>query len=326
MTRPHISYVNSLNDQVWESFILESAIANGVFDLSEPRTAKQIASNSGIPEQLANAILLLGVNAGLIETTGNSFRICLNVDKEIHYLKARLRTTQIQAQNFTASFTQTKPDFAWNSGNSELIELQGALSSDSMVEMFDENVRPFLGELGDVLDKRVCHFLDVGAGVGSLTFAMAKRWSKLHSVGIEPARTPYEFATGQLAKSNFSERIEFVNQGVEEIVFESRFDLAWFPHVFIPSNKVNDGFRTVARALKPGGRILILYHPGLLTNRSEAIRCVQTFAYGGAPALLSDLIQALSHHNFTDIQVIPNRPEGQFCFLIARTPENDGRQ
>jgi 2-polyprenyl-3-methyl-5-hydroxy-6-metoxy-1,4-benzoquinol methylase len=231
---------------------------------------------------------------------------------------ARLRTAQIRAHDFAALLKHPSSNFAWQSENFELIALQGELSSAPMVDMFDEKIRPLLGELGRNLDDTPCSFLDVGAGVGSLSFAMAQRWPSLRVVGIEPASTPYRVALSRLEDNVLASRVEFINHSVEDMEFQNFFDLIWFPHVFISPNKVDQGLTNVAKSLKRGGWIWILHQSEDVTTTSEAIRCIQTFSYGGAPVSTRELSEALTARGFTEIHIPENRRDGQFRFLIAR--------
>ncbi len=96
-------------------------------------------------------------------------------------------------------------------------------------------------------------FLDVGAGTGALTFALAERRPRCRVVGIDPSK---EYVAYAKSKNRFPDRVTFETGDAQQLsLTDASFDasLSLLVFNFIPDPR--KALREVCRVTKAGGRI-----------------------------------------------------------------------
>lgn len=120
--------------------------------------------------------------------------------------------------------------------------------------------------------KERAHVLDVGCGHGRGLSALAVRASKGQVVGIDPSRLMVEIAAKRNRRLVKAGRVRVVVAGVETLPFpDGAFDKALCVHVVYFWPDLNVALAEMARVLKPGGRLALLFR----TNANTA--AVQSF-------------------------------------------------
>ena len=107
--------------------------------------------------------------------------------------------------------------------------------------------------------------LDVGVGVAELACAFCQAVPGARVVGIDPLPRAIELAATTVARHGLAGRVELRCQGVQALMDDEAFDLAWLPLPFIPRGAVREGLPRVLRALRPGGWLLLpgsTFEPG----------------------------------------------------------------
>ena len=102
--------------------------------------------------------------------------------------------------------------------------------------------------------------LDVGCGTGSLALVAKERVGRVGSVhGIDPAPRQIGRARAKAARGGLS--VDFQLGVIEKLPFpDQTFDLvqSTFAIDHVPADLQRQGFKEIARVLKPGGRLFIL--------------------------------------------------------------------
>lgn len=116
------------------------------------------------------------------------------------------------------------------------------------------------------------HVLDVGCGHGRGLGALAARAAKGQVVGIDPSRLMVEIAAKRNRRLVKANRVRAVVAAVETLPFpDGAFDKALCVHVVYFWPDLNVALAEIARVLKPGGRLALLFR----TNANTA--AVQSF-------------------------------------------------
>jgi ubiquinone/menaquinone biosynthesis C-methylase UbiE len=148
----------------------------------------------------------------------------------------------------------------------------------------------------DALDVRSRdHVLDVGCGHGRSLTELAQRASKGRVAGADPSVLMAEIAVERNRELVKARRVEVAIASADALPFaEAAFDKVLCVHVVYFWQSLDDGFREIARVLKPGGRLALVFR----TDADEA--AVQSF-----PAEVyrfrsfAEVIAALKENDFT---------------------------
>lgn len=104
------------------------------------------------------------------------------------------------------------------------------------------------------------HILDLGCGHGRSLAELAARASKGHVVGADPSELMVEIAAQRNRPLVEAGRVEVVLAAVEELPFtDGSFDKVLCVHVLYFWKDLDASLREIARALKPGGRLGLLF-------------------------------------------------------------------
>jgi SAM-dependent methyltransferase len=126
-------------------------------------------------------------------------------------------------------------------------------------------------------------FLDVGTGSGWLAIEAARVWPGMQVVGLDIWEPALALAEANVAGEGLAHRITFRRQSVAALDDEAAFDLVWLPAMFMPRQVVETALPRLARALKPGGMLILgryATRPGAL---GRAVDDLLTVRSGGEP-------------------------------------------
>lgn len=102
--------------------------------------------------------------------------------------------------------------------------------------------------------------LDVGCGHGRSLTELAARAPRGHIVGVDPSELMIEIAEQRNRPLMKAARVDVIHSGVESLPFpDGVFDKAQCVHVLYFWKDVETSLREIARVLKPGGRLGLLF-------------------------------------------------------------------
>ena len=102
--------------------------------------------------------------------------------------------------------------------------------------------------------------LDVGCGHGRSLTELAARAPRGHIVGVDPSELMIEIAEQRNRPLMKAARVDVIHSGVESLPFpDGAFDKAQCVHVLYFWKDVETSPREIARVLKPGGRLGLLF-------------------------------------------------------------------
>jgi len=118
----------------------------------------------------------------------------------------------------------------------------------------------------------VDHVLDIGCGHGRSLTELAARAPRGHVVGVDPSELMIEIATQRNRTLIDAARVDVVLSTVESLPFpDGVFDKAQCVHVLYFWKDIETSLREIARVLKPGGRL------GLLFRTSADLKAIASF-------------------------------------------------
>lgn len=143
------------------------------------------------------------------------------------------------------------------------------------------------------------HVLDIGCGHGRSLTELAARAPRGRISGVDPSQLMVEIATQRSRSLIEAVRVEVVLSGVESLPFpDDAFDKAQCVHVLYFWADLERPLREIARVLKPGGRL------GLLFRTNSDLKAIASFPpeIYRFPAL-ADVSTALEHVGM-DVDVV----------------------
>lgn len=139
------------------------------------------------------------------------------------------------------------------------------------------------------------HVLDVGCGHGRSLTILAERASRGRVAGADPSELMVEIAVDRNRELVKAHRVDVAIAGADALPYaDAAFDKVLCVHVIYFWQDLNVGFQEIARVLKPGGRLALVFR----TNADES--AVQSF-----PAEVyrfrsfAEVIAALKENGFT---------------------------
>jgi ubiquinone/menaquinone biosynthesis C-methylase UbiE len=112
--------------------------------------------------------------------------------------------------------------------------------------------------------------MDVHCGGGRWLIAMARRFPEVHFVGVEFQPDSVERARRHVSEAGFTDRIAIEQRDPAALGHETEFDLAYFQYALHQLPDPAAALRSAYRALRAGGRILVLDWP--LPSTTEEFR------------------------------------------------------
>jgi SAM-dependent methyltransferase len=125
-------------------------------------------------------------------------------------------------------------------------------------------------------------FLDVGTGVGLLAVAAARLWPAASIVGIDTWEPALARARKNVSEAGLDERITLRTQDFADLDDEAAYDCIWVPTFFLSEPALEKGVAAAARALRPGGWLVLgrmARSPDPLVDATMVLRTVQSGAY-----------------------------------------------
>lgn len=116
------------------------------------------------------------------------------------------------------------------------------------------------------------HVLDIGCGHGRSLTELAARAPRGHIVGVDPSELMVGIAKQRNRPLIEADRVGVVLSGVESLPFpDDVFDKAQCVHVLYFWKDIEASLREIARVLKPGGRL------GLLFRTNADVKAIASF-------------------------------------------------
>jgi ubiquinone/menaquinone biosynthesis C-methylase UbiE len=116
------------------------------------------------------------------------------------------------------------------------------------------------------------HILDVGCGHGRSLTELAARAPRGRIIGVDPSELMVEIATQRSRSLIEAARVDVVLSGVESLPFpDDVFDKAQCVHVLYFWKDIERSLREIARVLKPGGCL------GLLFRTNADLKAIASF-------------------------------------------------
>ena len=207
---------------------------------------------------------------------------------------------------------------AWDVLPDEVLLAQGRVSS-QFGPLFKLMVAPMLTDLPDRLETEGARMLDVGTGVAAMAAGFAEAYPALTVVGIDVMPRVLELARAEVASSAVSDRVELREQDVASLEDVAAFDLAWMPAPFLPGFALDLGVPAVARALRPGGWLMLAH--GRLGEGpvNDALTRFKTVAFGGTVVDEADALLRLEQAGLTQVHKLPTPPGAPAITVGRRT-------
>lgn len=332
--KPLPQLVGELSMSVWALAALGCADETGLLDeLDEPRSPEALASRTGVPAALVEAVLDVLLALGLARRDGEAFGAESALAASLTgparaLLRADLRSHLLQSSHLVERAGQGALSPGWRHTDSRILQAQGTRSS-AIAGTWAEHVVPGLDGLD--LDAPGAVFLDVGTGVAALAIEVCRRFPSLRAVGLDPWAPALAEARGNVETAQLGHRISLRDGGVEELADDSAFDLAHVPVLFLSAEHAGRGLRGVRTALKPGGWVLlqVLGAPG--HNLTSAVLRLCGVLWGGEGRMTPGLAeQMLVDAEYEDVRTFPALPGLPLRYVVGRRPpghdEGEARQ
>jgi len=179
---------------------------------------------------------------------------------------------------------------------------------------------PVLSGLAELMSAPGARMLDVGTGVAALAVAYAEHFPELTVVGKEVLPRVLAMAEQLVQASSVADRVVLREQDVGELTDEETFALAWLPAPFVPEAALRAGTPRVARALIPGGWLLVGH--GKLGDDpiDEALTRFKTVSYGGTALSNAEAQSLLLDAGLVEVTTMPTPPGTPAITVGQRAP------
>jgi predicted O-methyltransferase YrrM len=147
--------------------------------------------------------------------------------------------------------------------------------------------------------------LDVGTGVAALAVAYAERFANLTVVGIDVLPRVLALAEETVRSSGVADRIVLRQQDVSTLEDLDAYVLAFLPAPFIPETALRAGVARVARALTPGGWLMLAHGKLAEDSVDDALTRFKTVVYGGTALDSHQARTLLTEADLTNVMSLP---------------------
>lgn len=208
----------------------------------------------------------------------------------------------------------------WQDQSDEALLAQGRASGQAAAA-FKAFMLPTMTGLAQALAQPGARMLDVGTGTGELAVAFAETFETLTVVGIDVLPRALSLAERTVSASTASQRVELRQQDLATLCDSAEYDLAWVPAPFCPEPALTAGIPALARALKPGGWLMLGHGKFHGDNLEDALTRLKTIVFGGTAL---DDVQAqrlLTAGGLIDVRTMQT-PPGAPGITVARRSEH----
>lgn len=315
-------FVATVGDQGWAAASFAIALESGLaVNLDQARTAEQLAERSGLPPALVERALDVLVAAGLVEKANGRFAsedlAAFARSQAADAARSELMSGLLQAAEHLRAARRGDFELGWRYTDPEILRAQGVMSAGA-VEMLEKRLLPSLPGMIERLSTEGAAFLDVGAGVGSVTIEMCRRFPRLRAVGLEPQEAPFSIASGAVAEAGLEDRIALRRQLVQDLEDEDAFDFVWLPATFLPTGVLERGLMAVARAMRGGAWMVT----GVLGTEGDGLRSaagrLRAVLWGSDALSLDQLESFLGVAGFGEVGFMPTTPAGLMPVVAQR--------
>jgi hypothetical protein len=168
----------------------------------------------------------------------------------------------------------------WQGQSDEALLAQGRASAQGAAAMARIGL-PKLAGLAEALARPGATMLDVGTGVAAMAVAYAELFPELTVVGLDVLPRVLDLAATTVAASRVADRVVLREQDVATLDETATYALAWLPAPFLPEGALRAGIPRVARAMAPGGWVMLGHGKFTEGPADNAITRFKTVAYGG---------------------------------------------
>jgi len=310
--------VAELGQRAWALAALSAAVEAGLLvALAETGDVDELGERTGMAPALVERLLDVLVALELVHR-GEDGRYApdaqlaaLTAPPGLEPLRAELRTTALQAADLTTRARAGKLSVGWEHTDPVLLEAQGAVSAGA-VELLETVVFPRLGG-------PPARFLDVGAGVGTISIALCRRHPGLHAVALEPQAAPLALLHRHVAEAGLHERVTIRQQPVEALTEVEVHDLAWLPLNFLLPGIPPVALATVHRALRPGGWLVCATMGSERTDLPATIARLQATLWGSDGYTPARVEEMLVQAGYVDVASLPPTPSGLTALFARRS-------
>jgi hypothetical protein len=292
--------INRLQEGVWELAALVVALRDDpAGDPEQKRQAQQVLVELGLMSETSAGI---APAAGLAELIGSGF----------------IDLAGVSAANVLQTAGVLSGATSWASQADDALLAQGRTGAQAGA-LFKTFMLPALEGLNGLFDGESPRMLDVGVGVAGLALGYCRTFPRLRVVGLDVFPRALELARRLVDEAGLADRIELRRQDVASLEDDRAYALAWLPAPFVPRAALDAGLPRIAKALVPGGWLIMAhgkFQDDLLKN---ALSRFQITVYGGATLDDKEAQALLGGVGLEQVFTIPT-PEGAPALTVGRRP------
>ena len=196
--------------------------------------------------------------------------------------------------------------------------LQSQGQSSGAVPRLIASVAFTLDGLTDALAREGARILDIGSGVAALSISCCRVWPAASVVGVDPWEPAMKLAAQNVAEAGLEDRITLRAMGIEDITDTDAFDLAWMPAPFLPRSVLESGVPVVARALRPGGWLVLGRYAAPQDALAEALADLRTVRGGGTPLSNDEAAALLERGGLGNVRSVPSEWKAPIRFVAGQ--------
>jgi hypothetical protein len=204
----------------------------------------------------------------------------------------------------------------WEGQSDEALLAQGRTSAQGAAAMVQFGL-PMLGGLAEALAQPGAMMLDVGTGVAAMAVAYAELFPQLTVVGLDVLPRALALAAATVTASAVADRVVLREQDVATLDEEATYALTWLPAPFIPEVALRAAMPRVARAMAPGGWVMVGHGKFAESPSENAITRFKTVIYGGTALDDQQAQRLLREAGLQNVTTTPT-PRGGPAITVGR--------
>ena len=204
----------------------------------------------------------------------------------------------------------------WEGQSDEALLAQGRASAQGAAAMVQFGL-PMLGGLAEALAQPGAMMLDVGTGVAAMAVAYAELFPQLTVVGLDVLPRALALAAATVTASAVADRVVLREQDVATLDEEATYALTWLPAPFLPEVALRAAIPRVARAMAPGGWVMVGHGKFAESPSENAITRFKTVIYGGTALDDEQAQRLLREAGLQNVTTTPT-PRGGPAITVGR--------